>query len=75
MTESIIVENLSKRYELGALQRETQLRDQLVNFLRAPLRRGPPKEIIWALRNVSFSVVEGEVTVSSAATAQAKVLC
>jgi lipopolysaccharide transport system ATP-binding protein len=61
MTESIIVENLSKRYELGALQRETQLRDQLVNFLRAPLRRGPPKEIIWALRNVSFSVAEGEV--------------
>jgi lipopolysaccharide transport system ATP-binding protein len=61
MTESIIVENLSKRYELGALQRETQLRDQLVNFLRAPLRRRAPKEIIWALRNVSFSVAEGEV--------------
>ena len=61
MTASIIVEDLSKRYELGALQRETQLRDQLVHLLRAPFRRRVPKEIIWALRNVSFSVEEGEV--------------
>ena len=29
MTESISVESLSKRYELGALRQETQLRDQL----------------------------------------------
>src|ERR1700738_4973280 len=61
MTESITVESLSKRYELGALQQETQLRDQLVNFLRAPFRRRAPKEIIWALRDVSFKVDEGEV--------------
>ena len=61
MTAAIVVEDLSKRYELGELQRETQLRDQLVNFLRAPFRRHAPKEIIWALRNVSFSVEEGEV--------------
>jgi len=61
MTASIIVEDLSKRYELGALRHETQLRDQLVRSLRAPFRRRTPKEIIWALRNVSFSVEEGEV--------------
>jgi len=61
MTASIIVEDLCKRYELGALQRETQLRDQLVHFLRAPFRRRRPREIIWALRDVSFSVAEGEV--------------
>jgi lipopolysaccharide transport system ATP-binding protein len=61
MTASIIVEQLSKRYELGALQRETQLRDQLVQFLRTPFRRRAPREIIWALRDVSFSVQEGEV--------------
>src|ERR1700682_5973993 len=61
MTESIIVEELSKRYELGALQQETQLRDQLVHFLRAPFRRRAPKEILWALREVSFKVDEGEV--------------
>jgi hypothetical protein len=29
MAESITVENLSKCYELGALQQENQLRDQL----------------------------------------------
>lgn len=61
MSAAILVEDLSKRYELGALQRETQLRDQLMHFLRTPFRRRAPKEIIWALRNVSFSVEEGEV--------------
>ena len=61
MTESITVEELSKRYELGALQHETQLRDHLVHFLRAPFRRRAPKEILWALRDVSFTVEQGEV--------------
>jgi len=61
MTESITVENLSKRYELGALQQETQLRDQLVRLLRAPFRKRAPKEILWALRDVSFKVEQGEV--------------
>jgi len=61
MTESISVENLCKRYELGALQQETQLRDHLMHLLRAPFRRRPPKEILWALRDVSFNVEQGEV--------------
>src|SRR5258705_2442710 len=61
MTESITVENLSKRYELGALQEETQLRDQLVRLLRAPFRKRAPKEILWALRELSFKVDTGEV--------------
>src|ERR1700682_521738 len=60
MTESIFVEELSKRYELGALQQETQLRDQLVHFLRAPFGKRAPKEILWALRDVSFTVEQGE---------------
>src|SRR5215469_2858264 len=61
MTESITIENLSKRYEIGALKHETQLRDQLVRALRAPFRSRTPKEVLWALRNVSFKVDEGEV--------------
>jgi len=61
MTESIAVENLCKRYELGSLQKETQLRDQLVHLLHTPFRRRPPKEILWALRDVSFTVEQGEV--------------
>ena len=61
MTESITVEGLSKRYEIGALRQETQLRDQLVHLLRAPFRRRAPKEAIWALRDVTFTVQQGEV--------------
>ena len=61
MAQSITVDNLSKCYELGALQQETQLRDQLMSLLRSPFRRRRPKEILWALRNVSFTVEEGEV--------------
>jgi len=61
MTESISIEGLSKRYELGALQQETQLRDQLVRLLQSPFRRRTPKETLWALRDVSFKVEAGEV--------------
>jgi lipopolysaccharide transport system ATP-binding protein len=61
MTESITVEGLSKRYEIGALRHETQLRDQLVRLLRAPLGMRAPKEVVWALRDVSFTVQQGEV--------------
>jgi lipopolysaccharide transport system ATP-binding protein len=58
---AITVEGLSKRYELGALQHETQLRDQLVRWMRAPIKGRAPREILWALRDVSFEVREGEV--------------
>ena len=62
MTHAIVVENLSKRYELGALQQETQLREQLVNIFKRPFgRRSKPAEILWALRDVSFKVSEGEL--------------
>ena len=61
MTESITVQNLSKRYELGALQQETQLRDHLMHLLRAPFRRRAPNEVLWALRDVTFDVEQGEV--------------
>jgi lipopolysaccharide transport system ATP-binding protein len=61
MTESVTVEHLSKSYKLGALRQETQLRDQLVRLLRQPFRRRAPTQILWALRDVSFTVQEGEV--------------
>jgi lipopolysaccharide transport system ATP-binding protein len=61
MTQSISVEQLSKCYELGLAQQETQLRDQLVRLLRNPFHRRRPKDILWALRDVNFSVEEGEV--------------
>ena len=37
------------------------MRDQLVRLLRNPFHRRRPKDILWALRDVNFSVEEGEV--------------
>lgn len=63
MKESILVDRLTKKYELGLVNRqETQLRDHLVSFLRAPFSsKRTSREILWALNDVSFSVPEGEI--------------
>jgi lipopolysaccharide transport system ATP-binding protein len=62
MTESITVEGVSKKFELGALQKETMLRHRLVSGLRQALRRERSRpETLWALKDVSFRVREGEV--------------
>ncbi len=62
MPVAIAVENLSKRYQLGMLKHETMLREVLVNVVKHPFARAPGrKEFIWALRDVSFGVEEGEV--------------
>jgi len=59
---AIHVEKLGKRYKIGERQRYLALRDLLANILKAPLRRRPPAEFLWALRDISLSVREGEVT-------------
>jgi lipopolysaccharide transport system ATP-binding protein len=72
MRPIIKVEHLSKQYHIGA--RATQgravryvtLRESLVEALRAPFRRlwgdeRPSAETIWALNDVSFTVMPGEV--------------
>lgn len=62
MSTTIIVENLSKQYRLGMLRHETMLREAIVNFARRPFgRTRKRKETIWALKDVSFEVREGEV--------------
>ncbi len=64
MNHSVVVENLSKRYELGARQGEIQLRDQIANLFKRPFSRGSqarPKDILGALRDVSFKITTGEV--------------
>jgi lipopolysaccharide transport system ATP-binding protein len=61
----ITVEGLGKRYTLQHQVRSGLLRDQLAGFLRNPFRRGnagtAKAEDFWALREVSFSVNQGEV--------------
>jgi lipopolysaccharide transport system ATP-binding protein len=60
MKPAIKVENLVKRYRLGALKHETMLRDAFVNALR--MRRGRRQEnVIDALDGLSFEVARGEV--------------
>src|SRR5262249_23646974 len=67
MRPIIKVENLSKQYGIGARQPAySTLRDSITEKLRAPfdwLRRNGSKEdnTIWALKDVSFEVMPGEV--------------
>jgi lipopolysaccharide transport system ATP-binding protein len=63
---AIRVENLSKQYKIGAVKhRHNTLRDQLADGLTALVRRNgqayPSKDTIWALKDVSFEIREGEV--------------
>jgi len=67
---AIHVESLGKRYRIGGRARYLTMRDRLANALRSPAQwfsanaasgsKGGPRHI-WALRNVSFDLQEGEV--------------
>ena len=69
MTPSIRLENISKRYRIGLTGPSYRtLRESVMETLRAPLqflRRGnrqpAPEKHVWALRNVSFEILPGEV--------------
>jgi ABC-type polysaccharide/polyol phosphate transport system ATPase subunit len=66
---AIQVESLGKRYRIGQRLRYHTLRDRLTDALQAPVRllRNKGKDAssrpaeIWAVRNISFQVEEGEV--------------
>jgi len=62
MSDAIVVEKISKKFELGALRRDTMLRERLISLLRSPFKGvSRPENILWALRDVSFNVAQGEV--------------
>src|SRR5271168_780194 len=65
MSEIVIhVEGLGKRYRVGERERYVALRDVLTRAFTAPFRRGRggrKRDELWALRNVSFDVKQGEV--------------
>jgi len=65
-------ENLSKRYHIGERERYVALRDVLTRALKSPARifrpqvrngngRNGRNEHVWALKNVSFEIGQGEV--------------
>jgi lipopolysaccharide transport system ATP-binding protein len=66
MKPIIKVENLSKQYRIGARQTShPTLRDSIANVLRASFshshRNGDSDNSFWALKDVSFDVMPGEV--------------
>jgi lipopolysaccharide transport system ATP-binding protein len=65
MHPAIKVENLGKQYQIGARAEPYEtLRDAFGRTLRAPFRRLRTRgksEVFWALRDVNFQVMPGEV--------------
>lgn len=68
----IYCESLSKQFRIGKREINKTLRDVLTDAMAAPLRAfknrfsangfpGVPTETIWALRDVSFEILHGEV--------------
>ncbi len=58
----VSIERLGKEYRLGATVGHTTLREALMARLRRPLGGGTSRaETIWALRDVSFTLAQGEV--------------
>lgn len=68
---AIRVEGIAKQYRLGQIQSYGMLRDSIAGVFSAPVRalrsardgaeRAPRREVLWALRDVSFDVAHGEV--------------
>jgi len=62
MARKIIeVDGLGKKYRLGAIQPYYSLRDTLSEMFTGGFRKGVSSKEFWALKNISFSVNEGEV--------------
>jgi lipopolysaccharide transport system ATP-binding protein len=59
MTDAIQVEGIGKRYPLGRREPYETLRAVVAGLGRR--RRSSPRDVLWALRDVSFSVKGGDV--------------
>jgi len=60
VAHSIEIQDISKRYRIGRIQRT--FREDIVEFAKDPFgQRNNEAEWIWALRDVSLEVAEGEV--------------
>jgi lipopolysaccharide transport system ATP-binding protein len=63
METVIQVERLSKRFQIGKLKSSSTIREALTSAVKAPFRPRSADDdtILWALRDVSFGIEQGEV--------------
>ena len=65
MKPIIRVENLSKMYSIGGRQRYLTFRESLIELVQSPFktfkRTEKDKSVFWALKDVNFEVMPGEV--------------
>lgn len=67
MKPIITVDNLSKRYTIGKKESYGSLRDEVMDAIASPFRRviggrrAEEEPSVWALKDVSFEVSEGDV--------------
>ena len=54
------IERVGKRYAIGGSDSHRTLRDHVARRIGAAFRGRAPRRSIWALRNVSFDVAQGE---------------
>ncbi len=60
--DAILVNNISKSYRIGGSASQGMLREAIINVLRNPFRPRPTiQNEIWALREVAFSIEQGEL--------------
>lgn len=62
MAAAVIADRLSKQYRLGELNRRVLFREVLANVVKQLRNRGRREvQTLWAVRDISFEVQEGEV--------------
>lgn len=61
MKPIIEVNNLYKKYKIGGKQSYYSFRDTLVDLTKAPFKQKTKNNTFWALKDISFKVMPGEV--------------
>jgi len=61
MASAIMVDGLWKQYRIAGVQRLGTFREAVMDMVKRPFRRRRTKDSIWALKNISLEVEEGEV--------------